>query len=57
MRKNEMGTEAMPLVEPVLAALGRSLEKEKLVPPPDLCMSAAYFDCVEDLLYAISRSK
>jgi hypothetical protein len=33
----------MPPVEPTRAALGRSREKEKPVPPPDLWISAACF--------------
>ncbi len=32
----EMGPEAMPPVVPTMEFLGRSREKEKPVPPPDL---------------------
>ena len=37
-----MGPEATPPVERTAAPAGRSREKAKPVPPPDLCISAAY---------------
>jgi len=43
MRMNETGPEATPPVEPTRLFFGRSREKEKPVPPPDLWISAAYF--------------
>ena len=38
----EMGPEATPPVELTVEPLGRSREKEKPVPPPDLWMRAAF---------------
>ena len=40
--RKEMGPEAMPPVEPTRASWGRSREKEKPVPPPDLWIMAAF---------------
>ncbi len=39
----EMGPEDMPEVEPTMSPEGLNLEKEKPVPPPDLCIRAVCF--------------
>ncbi len=43
MRMKERGPEAMPMVDCTTSPLGRRREKEKPVPPPDLCTSAMFF--------------
>ena len=40
-RRNDTGPEARPRVEATMSSLGRSREKAKPVPPPDLWMIAA----------------
>ena len=38
----DIGPEDIPFVEPTTSPLGLNLEKPKPVPPPDLCIIAAY---------------
>src|SRR3990167_2750792 len=40
---NEIGPEDIPLVEPTISPFGLKCENEKPVPPPDLCIKAAFF--------------
>ena len=56
---NETGPEATPPVVPTLLSFGRSLEKEKPVPPPDLCMRAAFFKAskMPSMLSSTGRTK
>ena len=40
---NEMGPDEIPFVEPTISPFGLRFENEKPVPPPDLCIIAAFF--------------
>jgi hypothetical protein len=55
----EMGPDATPLVDATTDSLGRSLEKEIPVPPPDLWIKAVFFTAskIDSMVSSMGRTK
>ena len=55
----DIGPDEMPFVEPTTSPFGLSLEKLNPVPPPDLCIIAAFFTAskIDSMESSIGRTK